>query len=69
MVAHHGFGGGFDDVGETRVRKAPAQRRDRRCREDHVADQSQPDQQDGQGSTVASSISITGMSSLIGYTR
>jgi hypothetical protein len=34
--------------------------------EDHVANQSQAHQQDFQGSMVASSISMTGMSSLIG---
>jgi hypothetical protein len=39
---------------------------ERRRREDDIADFTQPDQQDGQSSIVASSISITGMSSLIG---
>jgi hypothetical protein len=47
----------------------PPHRGDGRRGENDVADQTQSNQQDLQGSTVASSISITGMSSLIGYTR
>jgi hypothetical protein len=47
-------------------RKPAAQGADRWRGEHHVADQAQPDQEDLQGSTVASSISITGMSSLMG---
>jgi hypothetical protein len=43
-----------------------SQRSDERRGEGNVADQAQPDQQDPQGSIVASSISMTGMSSLIG---
>jgi hypothetical protein len=39
------------------------------CCEYDIADQAQPNEQNVQGSTVASSISITGMSSLMGYTR
>ena len=52
--------------------KVLLERSEDRRREHDVADHSQPDQQNRarvQGSTVASSISITGMSSLIGYTR
>jgi hypothetical protein len=51
------------------VRVALAQGAQQRCREGDVSDQTRPYQQDLQGSIVASSISITGMSSLIGYTR
>ena len=42
------------------------QRLQQRRREDDVADQAQPHEQDLQSSIVASSISMTGMSSLIG---
>jgi hypothetical protein len=56
-----------------RARKTTAKRPNRGCGEHHIADQAQPNQQDLQwtlyGSIVASSISMTGMSSLIGYTR
>ena len=38
-------------------------------KDEDVAYQAKADEEDLQGSTVASSISITGMSSLIGYTR
>jgi hypothetical protein len=46
--------------------EAPPQGGEGRGRERHVTDQAQPDEEDLQGSIVASSISITGMSSLIG---
>ncbi len=78
MVAHHRFGRRFDEVGDAGVGKPPPQRADRRRGEDHVADQAQANQEDLRTwhsepwtyfSIVASSISITGMSSLIGYTR
>src|SRR5207244_13589794 len=59
----------LDEKGETRPGIRPLQRAEERRREDDVADQPQPEQEDLQGSMVASSISITGMSSLIGYTR
>ena len=59
----------LDKVGDRCVGIMLPQRRDRRRREDDVADQAKPNQKDSQGSTVASSISITGMSSLMGYTR
>jgi hypothetical protein len=56
----------LDQVGEPRLRVRPAQPAQQRRREHDVADEAQPDEQDVQGSIVASSISITGMSSLIG---
>ena len=57
-------------VAELRVRVAPSKCPDHRGREDDVADEAQPDEQDlHYGSMVASSMSMTGMSSLIGYTR
>jgi hypothetical protein len=61
----------FDEVGEVGVREPVAEAADGRRREDHVADLPQADQEDArdQGSIVASSMSITGMSSLMGYTR
>jgi len=73
VVANDGLSGGFNEIREMRARKTTAQRTNRRCGEHHIADQAQPNQQDLQwllyGSIVASSISMTGMSSLIGYTR
>ena len=58
----------LDDVGEVGLRIMPPERAQERRREHHVADRAQPDQQDAHysWSTVASSISITGMSSLMG---
>ena len=56
----------FDEVGQVGVREVPPQRTDERGREDDVADQAQADKENVQGSIVASSISMTGMSSLIG---
>jgi hypothetical protein len=79
IVPHHRFGGAFHEIGDGGRRKLPANAGHGRRREDDIADQAKPDEQNllrmtlrvskGQGSTVASSISITGMSSLIGYTR
>ena len=69
MMTHHRLSRGFDEIGDARVRKFPPQRGDRGRREDDVADQPETDQKNSQGSIVASSINITGMSSLIGYTR
>ena len=66
MVANDGLGRPFHEIGDASRRKPAAHGADRGCGEDHVADQAQPDQEDLQGSTVASSISMTGMSSLIG---
>ena len=69
MVTDDGFGWSLDEIREMRVGKPAPQRANRGRGEYHVANQPQPDEQDSQGSIVASSISITGMSSLIGYTR
>ena len=69
MMPEHRLARGFDDVCELRAGIDTAERADERRREDDVADESRPDEQDLQGSIVASSISITGISSLIGYTR
>jgi hypothetical protein len=87
VVSHDCFGSTFDEIGDGRFWKLPANGGDGRRREDDIADQAKSDEQNlprlhpstafgmtvtllkGQGSTVASSISITGMSSLIGYTR
>ena len=61
-------GVGLDDVGDVGVRILPPERAEERRREDHVANRAQPDEQNAHysWSTVASSISITGMSSLMG---
>ena len=75
----------LDNVGEVGAGVVAPQGRDQRSGEDHVTDQPQPDQKDfhcwdvpacrrpelpaGHGSIVASSMSMTGMSSLMGYTR
>ena len=68
-------GRGLDDIGEMGVGIAAPKRPDERRGEDDVADQAQADEEDPQwqvvtgplyGSIVASSMSITGMSSLIG---
>ena len=68
IVTNHWFSGAFDQIRKARIRIVPPQCGDRRCREHDVADQAKPDEQypRRQGSTVASSINITGMSSLIG---
>ena len=79
MVFDDRLGRRLDEITDVGVGKPSAQGADGRRREDDIADQAKPDEQNlsrmtlsvskGQGSTVASSISITGMSSLIGYTR
>jgi hypothetical protein len=69
MMRHDRQGSWFDQVREVRVWEAAPKRADGRRGEHHIANQAQAKQQNLQGSTVASSISITGMSSLIGYTR
>jgi hypothetical protein len=51
------------------VGKGSAQTADERRSEDDVTDESGTNEKNLQGSIVASSMSITGMSSLIGYTR
>jgi hypothetical protein len=56
----------LDQVGEVRIGEPAAQGGDGRGREHDVADLPQADQQNLQGSMLASSISMTGMSSLIG---
>lgn len=61
--------GALDQIPDGRLWIMLPQRRDGGGGEHDVADEAKPNQQDLQGSTVASSISITGMSSLIGYTR
>jgi hypothetical protein len=68
-MGHDRQRGRFDEVGEVRVREMAPKRTDGGRREHDVADQAQSKQQNLQGSTVASSISMTGMSSLMGYTR
>ena len=56
----------LDQIRDRRIRVRPPQRPDERRREHDVADQPEANQEDLQGSIIASSISITGMSSLIG---
>ena len=58
----------LDEIRDPRAGIRPAQRPDQRRREDDVADQPQANQENlrSRYSIVASSISITGMSSLIG---
>ena len=73
------FGRALHQIREVGSRECALQRAEKRGREDDVADQAEPDEENprrrrrhrpgGYGSIVASSISITGMSSLTGYTR
>ena len=56
----------FHNVGEMGDGEGASEGADDRSREDHVTDEPQTNEQDPQGSIVASSISMTGMSSLIG---
>ncbi len=59
----------FDEIREVRLREMPAKGPDCRRREDDVANHPQANQQNPQwdyGSMVASSSSITGMSSFTG---
>ena len=51
VVANDRFGGRLDEIGDARVGKAPPERRDGRRREDDVADQAQPDEQNLHPST------------------
>jgi hypothetical protein len=62
-------GGRLDDVREMRVGKTLAKRTNGWGGENDVANFAEADKQYLQGSIVASSMSITGMSSLMGYTR
>ncbi len=66
IVPEDGCGGGLNQIGDPRVRKPLSHRGDGGGRKDDVADQAKADEQDLQGSTVASSMSMTGISSLIG---
>src|SRR6185436_4971260 len=69
MMVHDRFGRCFHEVCDVGGGEAPPKRADRRRGEDDVADQPQSNDKNIQGfSIVASSISITGISSLIGYT-
>ena len=61
--------GALHEIPERGVGIMAPQRGNGRCRERDIANEAQADQEKFQGSTVASSISITGMSSLMGYTR
>jgi len=70
----HRRGGRFNQIRQVSVGEPVAKGAYQRGREDHVANQAQPDDEDSQRtvvgtSTVASSINITGMSSFTGYTR
>ena len=56
----------FDDVGDVPVRVGAPQTADERRSEDDVTNEAGTNEQDSQGSIVASSMSMTGMSSLIG---
>ena len=70
VMTHHRLGRSFHEVRNARVWEFPPERADGRRREHDVANQPQTDEKDVvYGSIVASSISITGMSSLMGYTR
>jgi hypothetical protein len=66
IVTDHRFRRRFHQIRQSGVGKVTPEGRDHRGRKNHIADEAQADEKDGQGSTVASSISITGMSSLIG---
>ena len=70
LCAHDCRGFFFDDVGDAGVGVVAADGSDGRGREDDIADQPQPDEENVQMpiyfSIVASSMSMTGMSSLIG---
>jgi hypothetical protein len=61
-----GSGRRLDEITQMGVGKAIANGSDGRRREDDIADLAQTNQEDLQGSIVASSISMTGMSSLMG---
>ena len=70
IVAHDGGSFFFDDVGDAGVGVVAADGSNGRSREYDIADQSEPDEENVQMpiyfSIVASSMSMTGMSSLIG---
>ena len=56
----------FDEICEVRVGIGPPQAPHDRRGEDYIADEPRADEENPQGSIVASSMSITGMSSLMG---
>jgi hypothetical protein len=74
VAGDDGRGGGLDKIGEVGIRKPATQRVDGGRGEDDVANLTEPDEKNPRdvianpihSSTVASSMSITGMSSLIG---
>ena len=70
IVTHDGFGFFFDDVGDAGVGVVAAEGSNGRSREHDIADQPEPDEKNVQMpiyfSIVASSINMTGISSLIG---
>jgi hypothetical protein len=71
IVFNEGRSMWFDEVGEVRVRKSLPDAPNGWRREHDVADLTQANEENShiQFSIVASSMSITGMSSLMGYTR
>ena len=70
ITGHDRRGRRLDEIRQMRVRESVSEGPNGRRRKGDVAKEAKSDEQDpGQGSTVASSISITGMSSLMGYTR
>jgi hypothetical protein len=69
VVAKNGCRRRLDHVRQVRIRPGAAQRGDERCGEHDITDEPWPDEEDLQDSIVASSISMTGMSSWMGYTR
>ena len=66
IAAEHGGRRRLDDIREVSRRKVAPQRVDDGGGEDDVADEAKADEKNLQGSTVASSMSMTGMSSLMG---
>ena len=76
VAVENGRGRALDHISDLGLWILPSHRGDKRGRQDDVADEAQPDEEDlhtepalpagDYGSIVASSISITGMSSLIG---
>jgi hypothetical protein len=66
VIAQHEGCRRFDEIGQMCCGIRATQPADERRGEDDVADEPGPDEQNLQGSIVASSMSITGMSSLIG---
>src|SRR6059036_1549897 len=67
MVRQHRRGVGAGEKAQPRARHQTAQFRRHGEREDLIPDAVRPDEQDVHDSLIASSMSMTGMSSLIGY--